>query len=181
MDHNQRLLASWGKEFTSIAKMPDTEAMATDLTWIGKTKDKSAQLTASEGDSLEMVSSGGELEDFQQNEGKYEYTVRVLEPTDDLLTLLGLGNKNGEDFDVTSHVVGGFYSLQVEPQRVGGRGIRAPKCSITYIPGYSEEDGNYADLKFRILHNASGYWYRRFTKKAATTPAKAASAPTQEV
>lgn len=167
----KRIIASWAKQFTSIAKTPDDESMATDLTKVGKTKDKSAQLTASAGDEMQMLSSGGEMEDFQENEGKYEYTVRVIEPTDDLLTLLGLGEIKNEEFEVRTHVVADHFSLQVEPQRVGGRGIRAPKCSVSYTPGYSEEEGNFADLKFRILHSAAGYWYRRFTKKAVAPQA----------
>ena len=37
------------------------------------------------------------------------------------------------------------------------------------VPGWSEEEGNYADIEFEIIKGAAGYWYSKFTKKAATT------------
>ncbi len=58
---------------------------------------------------------------------------------------------------------------------MGAKGIKAPKCSITYKPGWSEEDGNYADIDFEILKGDGGYWYSIFKKAAASSGARNAA------
>lgn len=165
---------SWSKQRSFIGKTGANDAMATDatLTEVDGIKDKSSSLSTSEGDKLSMYATGHELVDEEVAEGDYEVTFRVIEPEDTLLTLLGLGSADGEggDFSVTTHIVEGFWSLLLVPKNIGAKGIKAPKCKISYTPGYSEEDGHYADLKFKVIKGVGGTWYKRFTTKASSIP-----------
>ncbi len=144
--------------------------MATDLSDIGTIKDKSSTLEPSDGESLEMKATGGETVAKETQEGGYTATTRVIEPTNELLTLLGIGEvvstegSDKGDFKVNTHIVDGDWSLKITPKNTGARGLKAPKVNITYKPGWSEEDGNYADIDFDILKGDAGYWYSLFTK-----------------
>lgn len=162
-------IMAWSRCKFEIGKTGENDAMATALTDIGVIKDKSSSLSPSDGDALEMKATGGELVAKETLEGGFMATTRVIEPTDALLTLLGIsatGATSGET-NITTHIVDGDWSLQITPKNVGARGIKAPKCSITYKPGWSEEDGNYADIDFDILKGDAGYWYSIFTKAAS--------------
>ena len=165
----KKKIMAWSKCTFEIGKTGDNDAMATELTNIGTIKDKSSSLEPSDGDALEMKATGGETVAKEVLEGGYKATTRVIEPTDELETLLGI-SKAGTDGEtqITTHVVEGDWSLKITPKNVGAKGIKAPKCSITYKPGWSEEDGNFADIEFEILKGDAGYWYSRFTKAAAT-------------
>lgn len=165
-------IIAWSKCKIEIGKTTD-DSMATSLTDIGTIKDKSSSLEPSDGESLEMKATGGELVAKETQEGGFTATTRIIEPTTELLTLLGLGevvstegNEKG-DIKVTTHIVDGDWSLKITPKNVGAKGIKAPKTTITYKPGWSEEDGNYADIDFEILKGDAGYWYSIFTKAAA--------------
>lgn len=162
---------AWSKCKFEIGKTGENDAMASDLTDIGVIKDKSSSLSPSDGDTLEMKATGGELVAKETLEGGYTATTRVVEPTDELLTLLGISatSATGGETNITTHIVDGDWSLQITPKNVGARGIKAPKCSITYKPGWSEEDGNYADIDFDILKGDAGYWYSIFTKTKAAS------------
>lgn len=164
------IIMAWSKCSFEIGATPENETMATDLTSIGKIKDKSSTLEPSDGDALEMKATGGELVAKETAEGGYVAKTRVIEPTAELLTLLGLGEEVKEegtdkgDFRVKTHIVSGYFSLKVTPKNVGARGIKAPKTSVAYKPGWSEEDGHYVDLEFDILNGEAGYWYSMFKK-----------------
>lgn len=160
---------AWSKCKFEIGKTGDGDAMAAALTDIGVIKDKSSSLSPSDGDTLEMKATGGEMVAKEVLEGGFTATTRVIEPTDDLLSLLGLSatSATSGETNITTHVVDGDWSLKITPKNVGARGIKAPKCSITYKPGWSEEDGNYADIDFEILKGDAGYWYSIFTKAAS--------------
>lgn len=162
-------IMAWSKCKVEIGKTGDNDAMSTSLNSIGTIKDKSGELTPSDGDSLEMKATGGEMVAKETTEGGYTLTVRVIEPDTDLLTMLGLGAaaETGGDFNVNTHIVDGDWSVQLTPKNVGAKGIKAPKTNITYKPGWSEEDGNYADIDFEILKGDAGYWYSIFTKTKA--------------
>lgn len=168
----KKIIMAWSKCKFEIGKTPDDDSMATTLTDIGKIKDKSSTLEPSDGESLEMKATGGETVAKETQEGGFKATTRVIEPTNELLTLLGLGEEvttEGDDkgdFNVKTHIVDGDWSLKITPKNVGAKGIKAPKTNITYKPGWSEEDGNYADLDFEIIKGDAGYWYSKFTKKA---------------
>lgn len=169
----KKKIMAWSECTFEIGKTADDDSMATSLTDIGVIKDKSSSLEPSDGDSLEMKSTGGHTVAKETSEGGFTATTRVIEPTDELLTLLGLGTADTEnsEFKVKTHIVDGDWSLKITPKNVGAVGIKAPKCNITYKPGWSEEDGNYADIDFEILLGAAEYWYSRFKKVAATSSA----------
>ena len=158
---------AWSECEIEIGKTGANDAMATSLTSIGTIKDKSSSLEPSEGDALEAKSTGGHTVAKEQQEGGFRLTTRVIEPEDSLLTTLGLGTADTDEFNVKTHIVDGDFSVKVTPKNVGAKGIKAPKTNITYAPGWSEEEGNYADLTFDILFGEQDYWYSRFTKKAA--------------
>ena len=162
----KKIIMAWSKCKFEIGKTKDDDTMATELSDIGTIKDKSSTLEPSDGESLEMKATGGETVAKETQEGGYKATTRVIEPTDTLLTLLGLGAAatEGGDFKVNTHIVDGDWSLQITPKNTGARGIKAPKTNITYKPGWGEEDGNYADIDFDILKGDAGYWYSIFTK-----------------
>ena len=169
----KKVIMAWSKCKFEIGKTKDDDTMAETLTDIGTIKDKSSTLEPSDGEELEMKATGGETVAKETQEGGYKATTRVIEPTDELLTLLGLGEVvSGEgadkgDFKVTTHIVDGNWSLKITPKNAGAKGIKAPKTSITYKPGWSEEDGNYADIDFEILKGDAGYWYSKLTKPTA--------------
>lgn len=160
-------IMAWSKCSIKIGETPANEGMATNLTSIGTIKNQSATLESAEGDALEAVATGGELVAREALEGAFTLTCRVIEPTDALYTLLGLGEAAESNFNVNTHLVGKSYSVEVTPKNAGARGIRAPKTTITFAAGWSEEEGNYADITFGIVHGEAGYWYQRFTTTAA--------------
>ena len=162
----KKIIMAWSKCKFEIGKTNEDDTMSGTLTDIGTIKDKSSTLEPSDGESLEMKATGGETVAKETQEGGYKATTRVIEPTDTLLTNLGLGATatDGGDFKVNTHIVDGDWSLQITPKNTGARGIKAPKTNITYKPGWGEEDGNYADIDFDILKGDAGYWYSIFTK-----------------
>lgn len=172
-----RVIAAWSECSITIGKTPETETMATDLTDIGVIKDKSSTLEASDGDTLELKATGGKTVAKETQEGGYKLSTRVIEPTNELLTLLGLGSVAGsDDFDVKTHIVEGDWSVKVTPKNIGAIGIKAPKTNITYKPGWSEEEGNYADIEFEILvSTVTGKWYTRYKRKSTDTLSMASS------
>lgn len=167
----KKVIMAWSKCMFEIGKTKEDDTMAESLTDIGTIKDKSSTLEPSDGEELEMKATGGETVAKEVQEGGYKATTRVIEPTDELLTLLGLGeaisteSPDKGDFKVKTHIVDGNWSLKITPKNAGAKGIKAPKTSITYKPGWSEEDGNYADIEFEILKGDADYWYSKFTKK----------------
>lgn len=161
----KKKIMAWSECAIEIGKTGENDAMAASLTSIGTIKDKSSSIEPSDGDTLEAKATGGKTVAKEQLEGGYLLKTRVIEPDDALLTTLGLGAVSGDDFNVKTHVVDGDWSVRVTPKNVGAIGIKAPKTSITYKPGWSEEEGNYADIEFEILKGETDVWYSRFKKK----------------
>lgn len=162
-------IMAWSECTIEIGTTGANDAMASSLTNIGTIKDKSSSLEPSDGDALEARATGGKLVAREAQEGGFTLTTRVIEPEATLLTLLGLGvagANTGDDYGVKTHVVEGDWSVKLTPKNVGAKGIKAPKCAITYKPGWSEEEGNYADIDFEILKGEGDYWYSIFTKAA---------------
>ena len=162
---NKKKIMAWSKCNFRIGKTGGGDTMSDKLFSIGTIKDKSSSLEASDGDVLEMKATGGETVAEESLEGGFKAVTRVIEPTDELESQLGIARTVAEEQQVTTHIVEGDWSLQITPKNVGAKGIKAPKCSIKYKPGWSEEDGNYADIEFNILKGDAGYWYSRFRKK----------------
>ena len=162
-----KIIMGWSKCKVEIGKTADDGSMATSLTSIGYIKDKSATLEPSDGDTLEMKATGGELVAKETTEGGYTLTATVIEPTTALLTMLGIGtaDSTGGGFKVKTHIVDGDWSVQLTPKNTGAKGIKAPKCHITYKPAWSEEEGNYAEIEFEVLKGEADYWYSIFVKE----------------
>ena len=137
--------------------------MATELFSIGTIKDQSTEMTSEDGESLEAISSGGILVAKETKDGAFSLTARVIEPTAELYGRLGLSTAGteGED-DVHTHIVDGDYSLKIIPKNNGAIGIKAPKTNISFKPGFSETEGNYADITWTILQTEGGTWYTRY-------------------
>ena len=156
----KKIIMAWSKCKFEIGKTKDDDTMTETFTDIGTIKDKSSTLESSDGDSLEMKATGNEPVASEVQEGGFKATTRIIEPTNDLLTLLGLGEvvssegADKGDFKVKTHIVDGDWSLKI-------------KTSVSYKPGWSEEDGNYADVSFEILKGDAGYWYSKFKKAQA--------------
>ena len=156
------IIMAWSECSVKIGKTGANDAMAQTLTDIGTIKDKSGVLEPSDGDVLEAKSTGGHTVAFT-------LTVRVIEPTASLLTLLGIASAESDGVqNINTHLVSDHWSVELTPKNTGAKGIRAPKTEVSYKPGWSEEEGNYADISFEILLGAGGYWYSRFTKPAPT-------------
>lgn len=169
-----KVIMGWSKCSIEIGKTPEDESMATELTSVGTIKDKSSTLEPGDGDTLEAKATGGITVAKESQEGTLTLTTRVIEPKDSLLTLLGLGEAGeADDFKVKTHLVDVPYSVKVTPKNVGAQGIEAPKTNVTYKPGWSEEEGNYADIVFEIVLGAAGYWYKRFKSKGLNAAAAA--------
>ena len=157
---DKAIVMSWSKCAIKIG--PSTGTMSTDLQSIGYVKDRSTTLEASEGDVLEAIASGGERVAKEALEGGFTISTRVIEPSDDLITRLGIGKTEGEEVQITTHLINQPFSIEITPKNVGARGIRAPYTNISYRPGWSEEEGFYADLEFEVLRGTAGYWYSHF-------------------
>lgn len=164
----QAIVMAWSECEIEIGAIGSNDAMGASLASIGTIKDRSSFLESSDGDSLEMKSTGGHTVDKEFGEGGFALRTRVIEPDGTLEAALGLTTTAASQGEVTikTHLVDGYKSVKVTPKNVGAWGIKAPKCKITYKPGWSEEDGNYADLSIEILHGAAGYWYSKFQKAA---------------
>ena len=157
---DKAIVMSWSKCAIKIGT--STGAMATLLQSIGMVKDRSTTLEASEGDVLEAIASGGERVAKEALEGGFTISTRVIEPSDDLIELLGIGAEKNGELQITTHLINQPFSIEITPKNVGARGIRAPYTNITYRPGWSEEEGFYADLEFEVLRGTAGYWYSHF-------------------
>lgn len=166
MAKRDKIIMSWSQCSVEIGVTPDDDSMATELTDIGVIKDQSAVLTPSDGNVLEAKQTGGGTVAKETQEGGYMLSLRVIEPTDALLTLLGLGAvaSEGGDFNVKTHIVDEDFSVKLTPKNVGAKGIKAPLTAVTYKPGWSDQEGAYADIDFEILHGAADYWYSIFKK-----------------
>ena len=147
----------------------DNDAMATDLYTLGIINDKSTSLTYSEGDTLTATATGGKVVAEEYSEGTVELTTRVKEmdfATESLLTGAVIDTTSG-DMTITTHVVEKEMSLKVVPKNVGGIGLKARRCKVKFVPGYSEEEGHYVDVTFKILECEDGELYKKFRVKAA--------------
>lgn len=174
-----KIIAIWLECDIDIAKAKDDETFPTEgLESIGVIKEKSTTLEASDGESFKLNKTGGQIVDMVETEGDFELVTTVIEPTK-LYKTLGLTD---EDFDdkgrmkIKTHVVEDRYAVRLTPKRVGGIGIEAPLTQISFKPTGSEEEGGSAEVRFKFLFGAAGYWYERFKKLAAGAAAAALSA-----
>lgn len=165
-----KIIAIWLECDIDIAPCAENESFPSEgLVNIGTIKNKSTTLEATDGETLELKSTGGHTVDIVETEGGFALKTTVIEPTK-LYKTLGL---TSDDYDTTgkmkvkTHVVDGRYAARLTPKRVGGMGIEAPVTQISFKPGGSEEEGGSAELTFNFIKGQQDYWYERFKKTAA--------------
>ena len=162
-----KIIMAWSKCSIEIGKTGANDAMAETLTDIGVILNQSSSLEAEPGDALQAIATGGEVVAEEAQEGTLRLETTVIEPSDSLLTLLGIGSTSENETTVNTHIVNDDWSVKVTPKNQGAKGIAAPKCSIVYSPNWDEEHGNQAKLTFNIHKTTDAspnYWYKRFTK-----------------
>ena len=164
-----RIIAIWLECGIEIAPCATDESFpSTGFESIGKIKNKSTPLEATDGETLELKSTGGHTVDMVETEGGFALKTTVIEPTK-LYKTLGLTD---DDYDTTgkmkvkTHVVENRFAARLTPKRVGGMGIEAPVTQISFKPGGSEEEGGSAEVTFNFLFGQQEYWYERFKKAA---------------
>lgn len=167
---NTGIIMSWSKCKIEIGEAANGgAAMPAALASIGVIKDKSTTLEPSDGEVLEMKQTGGRRVAKEDGEGGLVIKTRLIEPSDDFYATLGLGSvdSTSSELQVKTHVVSKNYGVKLTPKNIGAKGIKAPFTSVTFKPGYSEEDGHFVDVEFEILQGAADYWYSKFTVSAA--------------
>lgn len=180
MADNTKIIAIWLECDIEIVKAADDENFPkSGLESIGVIKEKSTTLEATDGENLELKKTGGKVVDSVETEGGFELVTTVIEPSK-LYKTLGLTE---DDYDasgkmkVKTHVVADRYAVRLTPKRIGGMGIEAPLCQVSFKPGGSEEEGGSAEVRFKFLFGAADYWYEKFKKTAASNIAATGSNP----
>ena len=169
MATQNKVIMAWSECSIDIALATDNLAFPSVLTSIGVINNNSTSLETSEGDTLEARQSGGGIVAKETTEGGFSLTTRVIEPSFEFLKTLGIAEDGATgELDVTTHMVPNQYAMKLTPKNTGAIGIKAPLCNISYKPGFSDQEGNYADITFDILQHqdASGKkkWYTRYKK-----------------
>ena len=157
---------AWSKCKIEIGQTGANDAIAENLTDIGVILNQSSSLEAEAGDTLQAIATGGEVVAEEAQEGTLRLETTLIEPSESLATLLGIGTASEGEITVSTHIVDGDWSVKVTPKNNGAKGIAAPKCSITYTPSWDEEHGNQLTLTFNIHKTTEAnpnYWYKRFT------------------
>lgn len=157
---------SWSRVKAEIGKTGDKDAMATQLQTVGTIKDKSTSLSIEDGEKLTAVATGGIVVAEEEGEPTVSVTMRVMEMDFTTETLLTGAVAGSDKLTVKSNVVNGNYSLKLTPKNIGAIGIKARKTHVSFRPGYSEEEGHYVDLTFKILACEDGELYEKFKVKA---------------
>ena len=173
-----KIIAIWLECDIDIAKAKDDETFPTDgRESIGVVQEKSTTLEATDGEKFELKKTGGQTVDMVETEGGFELVTTVIEPTK-LYKTLGLTDDDFDDkgrMKVKTHVVEDRYAVRLPPKRGGGQGIEAPLTQVSFKPTGSEEEGGSAEVRFKFLFGAAGYWYEKFKKLAAGEPGAAAA------
>lgn len=149
-----QIIMAWGKTLIGVAVTGANDAMAASFTDVGKVKDKSVSLSVSEGDTLEMKATGGELVAREQGEPTVSLAYRIIEPTAATYTLFCGATTSSNDVTLKTLVPSSEFSVKVAPQKAGAKGIKAAKTQVSLSPGYSDEDGNYLDVTHTFLKSA---------------------------
>ena len=152
-----KIIMGWSQCEIEIGRTGANDPMAVTLVSSGTIKDKSSTLETSDGDSLEAKKTGGKLVAKETQEGGFVLKTRIIEPTAEFEALIGVAEEEVDgEANVKTHIVDGDWSVKLTPKNVGARGIKAPLTQITYKPGWSEEEGNFADLEFFKAHRVIG-------------------------
>lgn len=169
-----RIIAIWQECDIQIAESASDEtwpAGANAFSSVGVIKEKTTTLEATEGETLELKSTGGHTVDIVETEGSLQLKTTTIEPTS-LYKLLGLTDSELTDTveqGIKTHVVDKRFAVKLTPKRVGGIGYKFPVTQVSIKPGGSEEEGGSAEITFNVIKPAdeSVAWYTRFKKAAA--------------
>lgn len=159
-----KIIMSWSECRVEVGKTGDNDAMATTLVSVGTINDKSTTLATADGESLEAKASGGKTVAMEEGEPVATITTRVKEMDFDTEAMFtgAVKSSDGRELDVKTNIVQGEFSVKVTPKNIGATGIKAPRCSVKFRPGSSEDEGHYVDLTFTILETESGTYYKKF-------------------
>lgn len=165
----KKIIMSWSKCRVEIGPTGANDAMATQLVSVGTTNDKSTSLSTSDGETLTAKASGGITVAEEEGEPEVVITTRVKEMDFDTEKMLtgAVISTDGDELDVKTNIVQGEFSVKVTPKNIGAQGIKAPKCSVKFRPGSSEDEGSYVDLTFKIIETEDGLLYKKFRVKKA--------------
>ena len=155
---------SWSKCSITIGKTGSSDAMASVLVAVGAIKDKSTTLATADGEKLTAKATGGVVIAQESKDGDITLTTRIMEPDYSLIASLTGATNNTTNVVVKTNVVSDAYSVQLDPKNSGATGIKIRKASVTYKEGYSEDEGQYADLTFTVLQCADGELYPKYKK-----------------
>lgn len=145
-----KVIMAWSKCKVEFGPTGENDAFASNLTNVGTIKNQTTTLSADDGDSLQAVATGGEIVAEEMLEGSLQLETTVIEPTDALLTALGIARTDDGELLVKTHVVAGDQSVKVTPKNAGAKGIKAPVCRISVAPAFGEDTGNELKLTFKI-------------------------------
>ena len=159
-----KIIMSWSECRVEVGKTGDNDAMATTLVSVGTINDKSTTLATADGESLEAKASGGKTVAMEEGEPVATITTRVKEMDFDTEAMFtgAVKSSDGSELAVKTNIVQGEFSVKVTPKNIGATGIKAPRCSVKFRPGSSEDEGHYVDLTFTILETESGTYYKKF-------------------
>jgi len=157
-------IMSWSKCSITIAKTGANDAMGTPLTSIGTIKDKSTSMATADGEKLTAKATGGVTVAEETKDGEVTITTRVMEPDFALIASLTGAVNNTNNIVVKTNVVVDTFSVQLDPKNSGATGVKARKTAVSYKEGYSEEEGHYADMTFKVLACQDGELYTKYKK-----------------
>lgn len=163
----KKIIMSWSECRVEVGYTGEGDAMATELVSVGTINDKSTTLATADGETLEAKASGGKTVAREEGEPVVTITTRVKEMDFDTEGFFTGATKSadGSELDVTTNVVQHECSVKVTPKNIGAIGVKAPRCSVTFRPGSSEDEGHYVDLTFTVLETESGTYYKKFRVK----------------
>lgn len=159
-----KIIMSWSKTKVEVGKTGDNDAMASTLTSVGIINDKSTTMSVEDGETLTATATGGIVVAEEEGEPVVSITTRVKEMTFDIEKIFTGATvaTDGSDLTVTTNVVSDDFSVKVTPKNIGSIGIKARRTHVSFRPGYSEEEGHYVDLTFKILACEDGELYKKF-------------------
>lgn len=169
-----RIIAIWQECDIQIAESSSDETWPSSdsaFSSVGVIKEKTTTLEATEGETLELKSTGGHTVDIVETEGSLQLKTTTIEPTS-LYKVLGLTDAELTDSveqGIKTHVVDKRFAVKLTPKRIGGIGYKFPVTQVSVKPGGSEEEGGSAEITFNVIKPAdeSVAWYTRFKKAAA--------------
>ncbi len=159
-----KIIMSWSKVKIEVGETGANDAMAANLTDVGVISDKSTSLSAEDGETLTAKATGGIVVAEEEGEPVITITTRVKEMSSTVETMFtgAVAGQSANELTVKSNVVSNDFSVKLTPKNIGSTGIRARRTHVSFRPGYSEEEGQYTDLTFKILACEDGELYTKF-------------------